>query len=236
MNSLSSVSPGLRKRNIACRAGGFTLLELLIAMSLISLIMVLLYGGLQLGARSWDSIEQKVRETEDVRLARGFLQRALLQARNKSWEVDKRMYPVFFGGIEQLEFITPLSAHVGLPGLYVVRVALMEVEQRKDLVMQRWLFNPQILEGSDEIPEWRPMEDPGALEIPFDGPMGAYGTTLLLRDVGDLELSYFGIEQGQKEPDWHEEWTLQLRFPQLVKIGFGEDSDWPELVVSLVDG
>lgn len=218
------------------RTGGFTLLELLIAMSLISLILVLLYGGLQLGSRNWDSIERKVRDTEEVRLARGFLQRALLQARSRNWEVDERLYPVFFGGIEQLEFVTPLSAHVGLPGLYVVRVAVVEVEDRKDLIMQRWLFNPQVLEGVEEIPEWRPMESPGELEVPYDGPSGAYGTTLLLRDVGGLELGYFGIEQEQKEADWHQEWTLQPRFPQLVKIGFGEDSDWPDLVVPLVDG
>jgi general secretion pathway protein J len=218
------------------RAGGFTLLELLIAMSLISLILVLMYGGLQLGSRNWDSIEQKVRDTEEVRLARGFLQRALLQARNRSWEVDQRMYPVFFGGDEQLEFITPLSTHVGVPGLYVLRVAVVAVGDRKDLILQRWLFNPQVLEGADEIPEWRPMESPGKLEVPYDGPMGAYGTTLLLRDVGALELSYFGIDQGEKVPDWHPEWMLQLRFPQLVKIGFGEDSDWPDLIVPLADG
>ena len=118
------------------RCNGFTLLELLIALSLVSLIMMLLYGGLNLGSRNWDSIEQKVRETEDVRLARGFLQRALLQARKKSWEFEKRMYPVFFGGTEQLEFITPLSSHVGLPGLYVVRITKVSVEDRKDLVLQ----------------------------------------------------------------------------------------------------
>ena len=112
------------------RANGFTLLELLIALSLVSLILMLLYGGLNLGSRNWDSIEQKVRETENVRLARSFLQRALLQARKKSWEVERRKYPVFFGSSEQLEFITPLSSHVGLPGLYVVRIALVAVEDR----------------------------------------------------------------------------------------------------------
>ena len=37
------------------RQGGFTLLELLIAITLLGLILVLLFGGLRLGMRSWDA-------------------------------------------------------------------------------------------------------------------------------------------------------------------------------------
>lgn len=223
-------------RSPVARAGGFTLMELLIALSLLGLIMMMLFGGLRLGSRSWEGIEQRVQQTEEVRLARSFLQRALLQARKVNWTHERRVYPLFFGSDDQLEFVTPLSSYVGLPGLYVVRIALVDRDDRKDLVLQRWLFNPEVLGGDGEVPEWRPLQSPGILTIPHDGPMGVYGTTLLLRDLGELQLSYFGTVQPQKEMAWHREWDAQPTLPLLVKIGFGDDSEWPDLIVPLVDG
>ena len=223
-------------RTPIARSGGFTLMELLIALSLLSLIMMLMFGGLRLGSRSWEGIEQRVQRTEEVRLARSFLQRALLQARKLNWEHERQRLPLFFGSSDQLEFVTPLSSYVGLPGLYVVRIALVDREDRKDLVLQRWLFNPEVLLGDGEIPEWQPLQSPARLKIPDDGPMGVYGTTLLLRNLGELQLSYFGAVQGQKEMSWHQEWNTQPTLPRLVKIGFGDDSEWPDLIVPLVDG
>jgi general secretion pathway protein J len=220
----------------AARSGGFTLMELLIALSLVGLIMMLLFGGLRLGSRSWEGIEQRVQRTEEVRLARSFLQRALLQARKVNWTLERRRFSLFFGSDHQLEFVTPLSSYVGLPGLYVVRIALVDHEERKDLVLQRWLFNPEVLGGGGEIPEWRPQSSPGTLKIPHDGPMGAYGVTLLLRGLDALELSYYGAVSPETEMSWHQEWDLQPTLPSLVKIGFGDDSEWPDLIVPLVDG
>lgn len=224
------------RRFTAARCGGFTLVELLIALSLLGLIMMLLFGGLRLSSRSWEGIEQRVQRTEEVRLARSFLQRALLQARKVNWTHERRLYPLFFGSGDQVEFVTPLSGHVGLSGLYVVRIALVDRDQRQDLVLQRWLFNPEVLQGGGEIPEWRPLQPPGNLKIPHDGPLGVYGTTLLLRDPGALQLSYFGTLQAHKEMGWHQEWDAQPTLPLLVKIGFGDDSEWPDLIVPLVDG
>jgi general secretion pathway protein J len=223
-------------RGFPARCGGFTLMELLIALSLIALIMMLLFGGLRMGSRSWEGIEQRVHRTEEVRLARSFLRRALLQARKVNWEHETRMYPLFYGSNDQLELVTPLSGYVGLPGLYVVRIALLERDDGKDLVLQRWLFNPEVLEGNGEIPKWQPLQPPGHLEIPHDGPMGVYGSTLLLGKLGELQLSYYGTVQGSREPEWHREWDGQPELPQLVKIGFGEESEWPDLIVPLVDG
>ena len=45
---------GIINRNIVSRAeGGFTLLEMLVAMMLLGLIMVMIFGGLRLGLRVW---------------------------------------------------------------------------------------------------------------------------------------------------------------------------------------
>ncbi len=41
---------------------GFTLLEVLIAMSLLSIMVVLLFSSLKVGAESWDKGESKIAE------------------------------------------------------------------------------------------------------------------------------------------------------------------------------
>jgi general secretion pathway protein J len=66
--------------------------------------------------------------------------------------------------------------------------------------------------------------------------MGAYGTSLLLKGVEAMELSYFGQYQGEPEAQWREDWKEQTLLPQLVRIRLTGDEQWPDLVVPLVDG
>ena len=54
---------------------GFTLLELLIAMTLLGMILVLLFGGLRLGVRSWDASQKQVDSLNSVRSLESFLRR-----------------------------------------------------------------------------------------------------------------------------------------------------------------
>ncbi len=217
---------------------GFTLLEMLIALTLISLIMVMLFGGLRLASRTWEGVESKAQGTEAQRLARGFLRRSLLQSRQVLWKFERQKLAFFFGDDEQLEFVTPLAGHVGFGGMYLLRLAVLEREEgRRDLVMQRWLLNPRVLDGeAADVPQWEPLQRPGFIEVPFDGPMGVYGSSLLLEDVQGIELSYFGRFEGQKEAQWRDDWKWQTLLPQLVRIRLLGMEDWPDLIVPLVDG
>jgi len=64
----------------SCPDRGFTLVELLIALSLIGLITLLLFSGLRLGTRAWEGVETTADRTAELRVARNFLERALVQA------------------------------------------------------------------------------------------------------------------------------------------------------------
>ena len=218
------------------RQPGFTLLEMLIALAVIGLIMLLLFGGLRLASRTWEGVESKAQATEAQRLARGFLRRSLLQARQQFWRVDGRQVALFFGDREQLEFVTPLSGHVGLGGLYVMRIGLQRNDvDGADLILQRWLLNTQVLEGSDAgIPQWQPLERPGATEVPTDGPQGVYGANRLVADIQEIEWEYFGNIKGEREARWHEEWRDQPSLPTLVRLRLLGADEWPDMVVALV--
>ncbi len=222
--------------SIKLRTGGFTLLELLIALSLIALIMLLLFGGLRLGTRVWDGVEQRVRNTEDQRLARGFIRRSLLQAQQVVWPFERRSYALFFGDGEQVDFVSPLSGYVGRGGLYLMRLSLVSRQDDKDLVLQRWLLHPEVLEGEGEVPAWKPMEHDGFIKVPFDAPMGVYGSSLLLTGVREMELAYFGIPRGKREPEWLDEWNEEGTIPMMLRLRIESTEEWPELIIPLVEG
>ena len=60
-------------------ARGFSLLELVIGMTLLGFIVALLFGGFRLAANSWDAVETRVERTNDQQLARALVRRLLEQ-------------------------------------------------------------------------------------------------------------------------------------------------------------
>lgn len=218
---------------------GFTLVELLIALAMIGLITLLLFSGLRLGSRAWDAVENVSSQTDELRLAHGFLARALSQARSLSVIVDAESIPVFGGDGTTLEFAAPLSEHVGVAGLYVLRLTLERRGSGQALILNRWLLHPEVLAGGDDFPPWEPLEKDGGKALDdypsdLDRAGGAFGRTLLLADVGAFGIAYYGTADGETEPGWHEEWLAQSTLPTHLRIRLTTASQsWPDLIVTL---
>ncbi|MBK1717426.1 general secretion pathway protein GspJ [Thiocystis violacea] len=218
---------------------GFTLIEMVIALAIIGLISLLLFSGLRLGSRSWEAVEKVSDQISGPRLADGFLTRTLSQVRPASAIFDGETIFVFVGDAERLEFVAPLSEHVGISGLYVLRLTLEERGSESALVLTRWLLHSEVLEGGDEFPPWEPLEKDGGkafADLPWnmDAADGAFGRTLLLEEASRFEVSYHGLVDGETDPAWHEEWLEQTRLPELVRIRLETNSQsWPDLVFAL---
>ena len=231
----ASLSPSALGPRSSTLVPGFTLVELLIALALMGLITLLLFSGLRLGASAWEGVETVAERNAEPRIARNFLERVLTQARPAQVSYDAQELLVFAGDGQNLELVAPLSEHVGTPGLYVLRLGL---EAENQLVLTRWLLHPDVLEGFGGIPEWEPFD--GTAGISNTGPMeedlaaGAYGRALLLDGVAELEISYFGVEDGVEEPDWYPEWLEQPRMPLAIRIHLTTlDQSWPHILIRL---
>lgn len=211
---------------------GFTLVELVIALALIGLITLLLFSGLRLGTRTWEGVEASAERTAEPRVARNFLARALTQVRPARVRTDDEELLVFAGDAQNLEFVSPLSEHVGTPGLYILRLSL---EDEDKLVLTRWLLHPDVLDGTDEIPAWEAFDGGGPPELGAldeDLAAGAFGSTLLLDGVDELEIAYFGVEEGDEDPDWFEDWVDQERMPLAVRLRLTTPGvAWPDMLI-----
>jgi general secretion pathway protein J len=219
---------------------GFTLVELLIALVMVALITVLLFAGLRVGTRAWDGVEVTADRVGAVRLAHGFLLRTLTQARAITLAVDGTLVPAFSGDAERVDFTAPLSEHVGVPGIYLLRLQVENNGRRRDLILTRWLVHPEVLEGKqDGVPKWEPLKEAShkGLEgtpLDRDAAAGAFGRTLLLEGVEEIEMNYYGVLAGETDPGWHKEWLEQPSLPALIRIHLTTvDQTWPDLIVAL---
>ncbi len=236
------------------QARGFTLIELIIALALVALITLLLFSGLRLGGRAWDGVDAVAERNAELRSARGFLDRTLAQSRDLLVNIDGLPRQLFAGGSDSLEFAAPLSEHVGIPGLYVLRLGLEGRGEASRLVLTRWLLHPDVLAGDAEVPEWNPLDpgSPGVSQGPAqeqDLAAGAYGQTVLLEGVSEFQLAYFWAQGGPvvavgggsdrwngevREGEWNEQWIDQPHPPTLIRVRLTSlRQDWPDSVIAL---
>lgn len=194
---------------------GFTLLELLIGLVLLGLILTLLFGGLRLGARSWDSGDKRAADSAQLRAIHGFIRRELSQTHPLRWKNGVEARLAFIGEPGALKFVAPLPVQAGGGGLYFLGLELGNGDGGQRLMMKRVLVNSAA-------------KDFSSLE---------QGEQSVLADhIDRMSISYFGAPTPQGEPAWQEKWDDPQRLPLLVRIQVKSNGgrDWPELVVPLV--
>jgi general secretion pathway protein J len=186
---------------------GTTLIELLVALSLLSLMAVLLLGGMRLGLRVWDSggdrqvFEQRLERTD------AFLRQLLGQAGRAAPQVQAlgaadatgtTVQPIiktgFLGEADRLHFIALLPYQLGSDGKYEFELARHSSAQGGNLVLG-----------------WR-RSIGSASEV--DGPT----QTVLLGDVRSMRFAYFGHLTNESRSAWHDRWSDPSGLPALIRL------------------
>jgi general secretion pathway protein J len=175
---------------------GFTLLELLIALTLLGLLMAALMGGLRLGARAFDVGEDRLERTSRIQITQEFLRQRIGQASPLAVaRPDGDYEPAFLGEPEQVRFATLLPMQIG-PGYHLMTLEVRDDGDRRQLLLR-----------------WRPF-------VPRTGASGAdeVSERVLLDDIETLAIAYFGTPDLNQPPDWFDAWDLLDASPKLVRI------------------
>lgn len=198
---------------------GFTLIELVVAMTILGAMMLLLYSGLSFALRSWDAGAAVGGHTADSRIGENFLRRELLEIFPMRWKDPTQLRVAFEGETQRLRFVSSRPAGLSAGGLSLVGVEV-EGEARS---------------GGRHLVMRRAMPDDNAEDF---GPLDAAEPTVIVADVQDVEFSYFGAENDFGEPRWTEEWPHQSRVPQLVRIRLrtADGQALPDMVVRVMLG
>lgn len=188
-------------------ARGFTLLEVLIATTLMAIMMVLLMGSLRLGARSWDRGEEQIDQTSQMLVVGSFFRRHLTNA--LPWHSPGRQQPepVFAGSRNSIEYVGLLPAQIK-SGLYRFRFFVAAKQERRPLTL-----SVQPLDTSGEAD---PIDE---LEV--------------LRDVEDVRFAYLAPHSPGEPVVWLEEWTEDsMPVAISIRVRIRGQEPWPAIIVA----
>lgn len=198
-------------------SAGFTLLELLAAITVLALLTGLLFGGLQFGTRVWRTADAELSRFEQLDAAHSLLRRSLTVASPQLTTGENAAAagaPVvaFDGRPDGVAFVAPPPAAVFGGASYRMTFAVVDEAGRKRLMF--------LFQSLDEGPLRREPEVRGTL---LDG-------------ISRARFSYFGHADNAEEPAWHSEWREQERLPLLVSVSIefppGDRRLWPQLLVA----
>jgi general secretion pathway protein J len=216
---LLSVTPMISRN---AREHGFTLVELLIALTLFGVLMTMLFMEFRLGIRSADKVTEAIDKSSTLPILQDFLRAQLAAAQPivKDGSSEKILW--FDGQSERVDFIgmppNALSGALSGGGLQRFSVELLKAgsgrrDEGRRLVLRRRLYQGKQVKAEGD----------------YDEPI------VLLAGVASLQLSYFGAADPARAPLWQDIWREMPRLPLLVRLhlDFADGHHAPDLVVAL---
>lgn len=189
---------------------GFTIVELVIALSLLALIMLGLVSAMRGFAQTGVRMEASAQSGDQLRLLPGFLRRTISTAVHRVVpdERDGILNSLFIGDSNQLTWVGNMPGRHGAGGLSHMRLSVRGDPDGADLMLQFAPFDPL-----QSMPDWS-----SASEV------------TLVEEVSSFALSYRALgEEG-----WMADWPRTAHLPGLISIGLTvRGKPWPSLVIGL---
>lgn len=172
---------------------GFTLVEMLVALVLLSMIAMVGYQGVVFGMTQWQGGEKKLSAITDRYQALSWIRNRLAAAERITYPENGR-YPIAFtGNADSVRFVSRFGrARRG--GLYVCELALDK--DNSQLQVAYGLYHPE--NGSYSRQKSR-------------------SQTVVMEGVSNSSFRYYGDTGGQGR-HWHDSWKSNSRLPELVEM------------------
>jgi general secretion pathway protein J len=188
---------------------GFTVVELLVALTLLSFLSVALFGTLRFGFTAWTRGGAHAEATEQTAMVQDLLRRLIADAYPFFLSTDPRNLRIAFDGTSQsLALLAPTPIAIGGGGRSNFVLSAQRHGDRVDLVIAA---KPELAEGTSI-------------------------KKTLLADSQAVAFSYFGRRRSDPGAQWHDAWTGETEMPALVRVQIRFAADdarvWPELVVA----
>lgn len=197
---------------------GFTLVELLLAITLMSILLALTYTGLRAATRSSQRGELMLAAGGELRASHQFIRRQLNQMLPLAFgEVDdaEALRIVFEGEAKHIKYVAPMPGYLGAGGPQVQLIEVVNGDNGEVVVQ----FSHALLQGFEEDRLYD--RDP----------------VILLEGVSSAGFEFLGVDEEGELTGWTTSWEQQDRLPVAVRLDleFSAESNlhWPDLVAGV---
>jgi general secretion pathway protein J len=196
---------------------GFTLVELLLAMTLMSILLGLTYSGLSAAMRASERGEAMLAAAGEIRSAHQFVRRQLNQMLPLPFAVSddaEQVRILFEGDANHIQYVAPMPGYLGSGG---PQVQLLELDGGgDDGVLQ---FSHSLLQGFEQ--SMLADRDP----------------VLLLQGVSSATFEFLGRDDDGEIMDWSPSWNAAEVLPIAIRLNieFADETrlGWPELIAGI---
>lgn len=198
------------------RARGFTLVELLLALTLMSMLLALAYGGLRASTRATDKGQTILEDSGRIRMAHQFVRKQINQMIPLVYEEseDQTVRTVFEGSRDRIRYVAPMPGYLGFGGPQVQELAIVRGDDGDQLV-----FSHALLQGFEEQHLYE--RDP----------------IVLVSQIEDAEFSFLGLDEYGELTPWLPDWLETEYLPEAVSLLVEFDEDiyiqWPLLTAAV---
>ena len=195
---------------------GFTLVEMLVALSVAALLVSLVYGAVRIGQRSAQAVDRQAESSEIMRIGWQFLHDAITRARSVSDPDDPANRTGFRGTSDRLQFIADIPSWVGIGGMMRIRLGSEATADGEQLVLSRERIDKNPVTQSEGVAE----------------------RAVLVEHLDRIQISYLGPASAGQTPEWQSDWDHASLLPNLVSVTVTpvHDQAWPVLVARPITG
>lgn len=169
---------------------GFTLLELLISITMIGLIALVITGAMRLGSRSVDRGEKRIESLERLKNSINIIESQIMSEIPLSYEEDGNRRYYFQGEKDSVQFATTYSIWGNQKG-YVLTSLKVGIDSNG----KRYLK---------------------AKESPLIG--GIEAETVLFEGFDEIYFEYFYKDPTEEDGRWVREWTEEGNMPDRIRV------------------
>src|SRR4051794_27425686 len=200
-------------------AGGFSLLEVLLAVMLLALLIAGAYSGIHAAANAMRAGEAAIDRADRLRTAQEFLRHQLTRIMPLAFANDqtKGTSYIFEGDQKRMRFVAPMPGYLSRGGPYVETLEL--VSGHDGLQLQ---FDDEMLNGFDIDKAKTRNEAP----------------VVLLDKIRSGRFEYRALDEQGKLGSWSSNWPDPATTPLMIRIELtmqpGVQIPWPTLDVPLM--
>lgn len=198
---------------------GFTLVEVLIALTILSLLVTVVFMGFRVSSRCWERGRVKLDELQTIRMGLEILQRTIRAGYPYYAKDDEDTILWFSGDEDSLTFVSSQTSFATENGLTLIKFEIRESEEEKKELM---IYQAP----SFTISSYQEFDDDNVFA--------------LIPEIGKISFSYYGSkEETEEEGKWYDKWAGrdEKKLPQAVKCNleaYGES--WEVLIPIIVAG